>query len=278
MPSAGIGPGGPQAVEATLYDWKWYYSAPGCVIWLALILALALPKSNRNLGAFLILLPLVIVSLAWLTLRKITGMTSSSAVQFDTLVQSMAVGIAVLWLTAGYFARFRGFIRFLLSFGTIVIVTGLGVLSYSTEFSHETLLFLALFVFLALAVLAATVLARAACKGKYSPVRFMLWLALWTVLGSMVVVFALTFIANFIMTSGSSWSDIPRALLTSVIAGTALGLGLYVLNLPFMILGFVNPFCRERFCNCLRLELTAAATMPPDATIGQPRKETPAHD
>ena len=106
----------------------------------------------------------------------------------------------------------------------------------------------------------------------------MMWLALSTDLGSKVVVFCLTIVANFILSSGSSWSDIPRALLTSVIAGTALGLGLYMLNLPFMILGFVNPFCRERFCKCLRLELSAAATMPPDATIGQPRKETPAYD
>lgn len=262
IPSAEIGPGVPQLVEATLYDWKWYYSAPGYAIWLAMILALVFPKSNRDPRVLLILVPLAAVSLAWLGLKKMTGMTSSSAVQFDTLVQSMAVGVAVLWLTAGCFRSFRGFVRFLLSFGAVVIVTGLGTLSYSTEWINETILFLTFFVFLTLAVLAAHVLARATCRGKCRPARFMLWLALWTVLGSIIAVFAITFVANFIMSSGSSWSDVPAALFTGVVAGTAMGLGLYILNLPFIILGFVNPFFRKRLCECLCLKPAAATETP----------------
>ena len=65
MPFANLGDAGPQQGEAVNFNWKWSYSAPGLVIWLALILALVLPKANRDLRILLIFIPLVIVNLLW---------------------------------------------------------------------------------------------------------------------------------------------------------------------------------------------------------------------
>lgn len=272
MPSADIGEVVRQLVEPTIYDWKWHYSVPGLVIWMVLILALVLPKSNRNRHVLLIFVPLMIVNLLWLAFKEVANVSASSAVQFGTVLQSMAVGTAALWLTGGYFKGHGGLARFLLSFGTVVLVADLGVLSYSVEFSNETFLFLTLFVFLTLTVLAAIALTRAVCKGRYRPTRFMLWLALWMLLGSMLAMFGFFIVGSLIMSSGLSRSQFSQALLMIIIGGPVLGLGLYVLNLPFMILAFVNPFFRERLCDCLCLKPAS------EVVIGQSCKETPTND
>jgi len=128
-----------------------------------------------------------------------------------------------------------------------------------TEFSNEVALLLALFAFLAITMLGATIIAGKLCKGKYRPLCFMLWLALWTLLGSLFATFGFFIVGTFIMSSGSG-PDILEAILMLTLVGLILGLCLYVLNLPFMILGFVNPFFRERFNACLRLK--SMPTMP----------------
>jgi MFS family permease len=255
VPSANLGDVGPQQGEAVNFNWKWSYSAPGLVIWLALILALVLPKANHDLRILLIFVPLVIVNLLWLVFKEVSGMPSSSASQFDTVFHSMAVGIAVLWLVANCFDRFGGFVRFLMFFGTLVAVACLGILSYSTEFSNEAALFLAMLVFFSITVLGATTTAAKLCRGKYRPLCFMLWLALWTIIGSLFTTFGFFVVGNLIMSSGVSGPYILEAILMLTLVGLAFGLCLYVLNLPFMLLGFANPFFRERFNTCLRLKL-----------------------
>ncbi len=180
-------------------------------------------------------------------------MPSSSASQFDTVFQSIAVGITVLWLVVNYLERFGGFVKFLLSFVILVTVAGLGTLSYSTDFSNETVLFLALSAFQAITILGATTAAGKLCNWRYRPPRFMLWLAVWMLLGSLFAMFGFFIVGTAIMSSGPG-PDILEAILMLILIGLIFGLCLYVLNLPFMILGFVNPFFRERFCACLRLK------------------------
>jgi len=260
VPSANLGDVGPQQGEAVSYNWKWSYSAPGFIIWSVLILALVLPKANHDPRILLIFVPLVIVNLLWLAFKEVSSMPSSSASQFDTIFHSMAVGIAVLWLVVNYFERFGGFVRFLLSFGTVVTVAGLGTLSYTTEFSNEVVLFLAFFVFLSITMLGATTTAGKLCKWKYRPLCFMLWMALWTLLGSLFATFGFFIVGTFLMSSGASGPDLLEAILMLSLVGLILGLCLYVLTLPFMILGFANPFFRERFNACLRLK--SMPTMP----------------
>ncbi|UCE99868.1 MAG: hypothetical protein JSV82_02045, partial [Planctomycetota bacterium] len=250
VPSTDLGNAGPQKGEALNFDWKWSYSAPGLIIWLALILAIMLPKANRNPHILLIFVPLVIVNLLWLAFKKVLGMSSSDVYQFDTLFHSITVGIAVLWLVVNYFEKFRGLVRFLLSFGTIVTVAYLGTLSYSTEFSNEVALFLAFFAFMTTTMLVAITAAGKLCYWQYRPLNLMLWMAMWTLLGGLFTTFGFFIVGIFIMSSGPK-PDILEAILMLTFVGLILGLCLYVLNLPFMILGLTNSFFRERFCACL---------------------------
>ena len=181
-------------------------------------------------------------------------MNSTNALEFGIAFNSMAVGVTVLWLVAHYFKRFGGAIRFLLSFVTVVLVAGLGTLAYSTDFSAEMALFLTLFVFMAFTILIAITLSRRFCRGTYRPVRFLLWLALWMLLGSFVAMSGFIIVGSIIFSSGP---DSAEAILVFLFAGSIFGLFLYVLNLPFLILGFAHPFFRERFRACLRLKSVA---------------------
>ena len=235
-----------------------------------MILALIVPKANRNIHALWIVAPLVVLNLLYFAFKKISGMPSSAALQFDILFQSMLIGISVLWLLANYLVRFGGIVRFLLSFVTMMIVTGLGILSFSTEFSDETVMFLALFVFAVLTMLVAITLSRRLCRGRYHPVRFILWMGLWTILASIFAMFGFIIVGSIIMSSGP---DLSEMLSIIGFGGLIFGLCLYVLNLPFMILGFVHPFFRERFCAFLRLKPVFAA--PKQAGIGRLNEQNP---
>ncbi|MHC4325296.1 MAG: hypothetical protein ACYSUX_13615, partial [Planctomycetota bacterium] len=238
--------------EAASFNWKWYYSAPGLVIWLILIAVLVLLKSNRNFNALFIFIPVLALSLLWWLFIKIIPMPSLGVHQFATIFQSMMIGIAVLWLTANNIEKFGNFVKFLLSMVTVVVVAGFGTLSYSTRLSNQTILFIALFVFMTFAVLMAITLSRRFCGKRYNPVRFMLWLVLWMLLFGIFATLGYFVIGSIIL---SSWpSDLRSVLLQVTVIGLIFGLFLYLLNLPFMILGFVNPFFRERFCACLRLK------------------------
>jgi len=243
---------GQQQSEGTIYDWKWYHPASGLAIWLALIFAFVVPKANHNLRILWILVPLVIVSLLWLAFKAVSGMPSSSESQFDTVFYSAAVGVTVLWLAAKYLDGFAGFVRFLISFGILMVVTCLGILSYSVEFSNETAIFLALFVFMVLTMLVTMTLSQKLCRGTYRPIRFMLWLALCTALTSWITMVGFVVAVSIIT---SSWPGFSEGIGIVVLGGLIFGAGLYVLNFPFMILSFVNPFFRERLLIGLHFKL-----------------------
>lgn len=257
VPSADIGDMLLQQGEAAVFNWKWYYSVPGMIIWLVLIAALVLPKSNRNINVLAIWFPITVLSLLWSLFVKITSMPSSAANPYSTIFQSMLIGIAVLWLMADYIGKFRGLVRFLVSMAVMVIISCLGILSYSASFSEETVIFLALFVFMTFAILMAIAISRRLCSKKYSPVRFMLWLALWMILFGVFATLGF-YIAVTLVTSSSLPSDLLSTLLWIAIMGLILGVFIYLLNLPYMILGFVNPFFRERFYACLWLKPVTA--------------------
>jgi hypothetical protein len=266
VPAADLGEMGPQQGQATNFNWKWHYSAPGLLIWLALILALIVPKANHNPRILWILVPLVILNLAWLVFKKLSGMPSSSASQFEMLIQSMVIGIAVLWLTANYLEKLGGVARFFIAFGMVLIVAGLGTLSYFSGFSMQSHLFAILFATMTLALLLAMTVSSLLCRRRYRPGRFMLWLGLWILLGS-VLAFGVTY-ALFILAigPGSSRPDLSQIILSMVMPGVIFAVFLYMLILPFMLLGFAHPFFRRRFCACLGLHLA------PDALASQARE------
>jgi hypothetical protein len=256
VPSADLGEIGPQQGEAIRYDWKWHYSAAGFVIWLALILAAVLPKANHNVQVLWIFVPLVVVNLLWLAFKEASDMPSTVAIYYDTLVQSMVIGLAVLWLVLYYLKKLVGAARFFIAFAIVFIVASLGILPYYIAYSRDTFMFSVLFIVITLALLLAMTLSSILCRKRYTPGRFMLWLALWILIGSILSISTFYIVIRMTISSIPSWSYLLHVLLSATLTGSIFGILVYVLNLPFMILGFVSPFFRERFCACLNLKST----------------------
>jgi len=159
-------------------------------------------------------------------------------------------------------ARFRnrGARRRLRHPGTVVLVAGCGLLSYSAELSNESALFMVFFVFLAAIFLTALAVTRAVCGRRYGPKRFMLWLALWTLVAGMPGTVGFFISGHLIMSSGLSVIRLSEFLVAIFVVGPIFGLGLYLLNLPFMVVGFANPLFRDRLCGCLGIEQPAVVT------------------
>jgi hypothetical protein len=269
VPSGQIGGTGEQEVKASTYEWKWYYNLPGLLLWLALALAMVTPKSNRNPHVLLVFVPLLFMNLLYVAFKKISGMPSSSALQFDAVFQSLAIGMAVLWLLAPRLASLHGFARFLLSLCIMAGTAFLGVLSVGWD-ARETAL---LFLFPALVggvLLAGAAAAGRLCRWRYLPGRFMLWLGLCVVAGTTAV--TCVFFLAVLTVTRSGLPDLGTMVWQIGLVGSMMGLCLYVLSVPFMILGFVHPFFRDRLRTCLSLRTpdapgdtvgTAPATNPP---------------
>jgi hypothetical protein len=253
VPSADLGELGDREGQAILLDWKWYDSAPGLLLWLALAMAIIVPKYNRDVRILLIAIPLLVMNLVYAAFKGMTHVPSSSEWQCDAIFRSLAVGITILWLLAPRLARSSGLARWLLSLGILAGVAVLGVLSTGSRASAETTL---LFLFPSLAGAALSIAVAAAgrlCRRRYSPVRLMLWLGLFLLAGSIAAMSAFFTIGMTIASAGyvSLWSMLPQVLAVSLILGS----GLYALVLPFMILGFVHPFFRDRLCAYLGLRI-----------------------
>ncbi len=254
---------GPHEGQVSLYKWHWYYSVPGLFVWLILIVALVGLKANRNRRILLILIPLTIVNLLYLLFKKAVSMDSSSALQFDLLFQSLTVGVTLLWLVAPALGR-RGVVRVVVAFVLLMVVTGMSIFSYGTMSSEETTIFLVLLGFLGTVMVFAPAATTRLCQGRYRPVAFMLWLAVWMIVGSTVATLGAFAVMLSVLSSGPSASELSMVILQTMMVGAILGLCLYILYLPYMILRFASPFFRMRLQGCLNLRRREDATQPDD--------------
>jgi hypothetical protein len=132
----------------------------------------------------------------------------------------------------------------------MIIISFLGVLSLYTDFDSEALFILAMFAFMTSALLMGFVVVKRFCKSRYRPTCILLWLGLWLPICCICAIIGLFGVGMIIMES----TPPKEALLQIPIIGLFFGLFLYVVNLPFMILGFVSPFFRDRFYTCLNLK------------------------
>jgi hypothetical protein len=232
-----------------------------------LLSATALVKANRNPHALLIIIPLLVLYLLWLGFVRLLNFSSIARVQYDPLVASYTVGIAVLWLLAHKLGNRNRFVTFLLALLIMIVVGFVALASYIVSASYyEIMLFLTFFtIILALAVLVAFVLAALLCRKHYNSLRFILWLAFWIVINSTAAM--LTFRIFMFVVRGRLPSNLTDVMLQVLFAGLVIGLLLFVINLSFMILALNSSFYRERFFACLRLK--SMSTSPDQTDVGR---------
>jgi len=239
-----IGSLGIKEGTATIYSWKWYHSVPALALWIILALAILLVRGNRDPRVLLIFIPIFLVHLLWSQFQSILGAPSDVLAVFSALIDALAIGMAVLLLLAYKLGNRNRFVSFLLALIVLVAATIVAIVSYqawSSGMAFEICVIQALGI---VTMLLVFVLAGWCCRKRYGPWRFMLWLALWTIVISLVAI-----ITYFLISEGPSdpleelIRQLPQVLLVALIFAFCI----YVLNLPFMILAFVTPFFSERF-------------------------------
>jgi len=237
----------PTEGEAVFYTWRWYYSATGLGLWIVLVLAMALPKANRTPRTLLILIPLAVAVSGWRFFAAIVGGSAGDRAVFDILIYSLAVGSAVLWLLAHRLARrtWRG--TLLAAMAVAVLVAMIGGLSLGIE-SDE----IAFVVVLLVAMMVATVLGYALAirgSGARHAGRFLAFQAIGTLAAALAGVFLSLLIMTFILDTGpQSLSGFMEAVL---VGGFIAGLMVFLIALPFAVLGLSSLFFRRRLLLCL---------------------------
>ena len=167
------------------------------------------------------------------------------------VITSYATGLAALWLLAHKIKNKNHFVTFLFAFIVAAGFAVIGLISNSGwAFDMQGILFLLIQIIMIVAILLGFTLARHGCRKRYSGIKFMIFLALWTLVICIMGMFAFYFILLGIQGISIEF----EVILVASIVGLVVGSICYLINLPFMILGFTSLFFRERFYACLRLK------------------------
>jgi len=247
---------GPKESSPVTYTWSFIDNITGLAVWVVLVLAFVLFKANRSGKALLILIPVLVVNVLWIGVKKVTGMPSSSAGQFDVMFSAFTIGLATVWLLSHRFAGLNRFVVFLLTVLAMTVTYALSVLSYSgLEFTEETMMLAVFFIAVMAAALLAFALTGWRCRKNYTALRFMLWLALWCPVLCLFAMFAYALTAFVIIAMIMHQSiSIGDVLIQIPLVGLLIGGVLYLLLLPYMILVLNCDLFRQRFYGCFRLK------------------------
>jgi len=170
---------------------------------------------------------------------------------FDFIFNSLRVGLVFLLLTAHRFRNFCGLTRFFICVTSMLLIVVLGISSTFSNIDRTACEVLALCFFISIAIPLSFFGTAKLIKNRYRPAVFVLLLALF------LFVLCITFMIGYVVT-GVIYSNvmppIVPTLLQILMIGSVLSLVIYLINLPFLIVGFVVPFYRKRICDFLRLQ------------------------
>ena len=225
---------------------------------LLILLPLFLFRPNRSAKAWWIWLPVVISGLAGIALACLVGGDEWSPLQS---IGSFIVGLAALWLLLPFLgSRYRIVAFFkalpvLAGFSLLALVPMLlGDYSGGLDFRSDVAGLLAC---ASLAVTLALTFGGLSVRRRFGRIRFLLWLAVWTVLAWMVIATPFAVLAS--LDSDIGWREaLPVFLL---ISGVTLAL-----LLALVLLSFCQPFYRARLLAFLNLPQpgpSAGASAPP---------------
>jgi hypothetical protein len=253
----------------TLFRWHWCYHTATAPLWALILLLLVIPKANRNRQAWLILIPLVAVLALWHTFAVSLGMSAQSAQFLGILIVSGTMAWTAVWLLGHWLGSRYGIVTFFLIHAVMFAVGALS-LYCSGEENSDVMPYFVYAVYYSFAVfglVTAMMLAGRLCRKRFSPIRFGLWLLLW--IGVVPVGTALSIYLAYSMLAQQRPDRFVAGLMAIPTMAAFLGGIVYLINLPFLILGLKNPFYRRRleamFRGAAVSEAAAATTLSIDA-------------
>jgi hypothetical protein len=264
--SADLGGLGDKLGAPVYYDWVPPSPFPRLLPWLGVLVLLALP-ANRTAKAWWIWVPLLVVTVSGTLFRPLLEFIPSSVFALFCLAfNSLAFGVAGVWLLAPHLNHRLRFLVFLKMIG---VVAGISTVAYLVRADWDApaeavgfLLFLAICVLIAVTGLA---LAGWLCRGRYRPVDLALWLAVAVAVLWLLVASPFVLLASAAGNTGD-WIELAQILLY-------FGGATYTVVVSFLVLAFANCQYRERLRALLHLH--EPGTTPDPITIeGDPRAVT----
>jgi hypothetical protein len=196
----------------------------------------------------MILLPVLLMHFLLMPLANVDPLYYMVLVPGVASLSVLVISLAALWLLSHTLEAVHGRRRFVVA---ARIMIGAGVLCAicyrGLDFSVYILGPVVAHIFAAFCVLLAMTIAHRFSQHDYSRRRFMTWLLLW-----LVVIFAALMIPFGIIEFVALL--MVEDLLLAPGAGIAIGLLVYIILLPFMLLTFLNSFYRARFYSIFRFE------------------------
>jgi hypothetical protein len=251
-----------------LFHWRWYYHTTTAPLWAAIVLLLAVPRANRTRQAWLILIPLLFVLVLWRVPIMWLDFIGDPNQILGWLIVTWTMAWAMVWLMGHWLA---GRYRLVTWFSIVVVMLAAGVLSFFCS-GQEDASFPSFAIFYSVVVVstpAAMLLAGGSCRKRFSGKSFGLWLLLWIVVVTVGLPLAVLLGVSVIMQL--PLADLLGSLLAiCVVMGVSAGI-MYVINLPFVILGMYSTFYRSRLEAMFRgrpiAEVSPFAIAPADARI-----------
>jgi hypothetical protein len=222
------------------------------IIPLLLLLPLFFFRPNRAAEAWWIWLPVVIADLV---VVGVVALLIDEDISVWQAVHPFLIGLAAVWLLTPYL---KSRYRIVMFIKTLPVLAAFSLLAYVPtllEASRGWLdlrpAFAGLLAFASLAATLALILAGLAVRRRFGRIRFLCWLAVWTVVAWTAI--AAPFAVFALFGSRPEWWEFVVPVL--VVSGFML-----LLFLPLLLLSFFQPFYRARFADWLNLPQTGPAS------------------
>ncbi len=216
--------------------------------WLLFVVALIALPENRNIKAFIILIPIVSVFVLWeLVLLLIPDNYFSFLEINQTLFLSQAIGFSIMFLLGNRIGKYKGFVTALIA---LIIFSAIGILgTFSSDdnyFSGWTDVFVFKYFFAAVILILSLFLASKISRKKYGNLRFLLLILLFLIVSQLLVVIVLT-------TLSIGLTLLMRYFIYILLISIIPSILFFLVSLPFWILAFSSKEYNIRFRKCLKL-------------------------
>jgi hypothetical protein len=209
------------------------------------MLSLFLLKENRKWQAWMILVPVIIVYAGFIIARRLIPLLNTEATQ---IIVWLALGVAFLMLLSSKLRPHSRLVIFFLSLGIMFLVGVVNTLSSSyLSFSGLgvfSLINYGIVTFILLGGMSLTRFLNRTLGRKRNTLKYFLFtLPLVLLLASIVTLWILYIVWLF---SGADTYWGMGILMNGLVYGTILGIILYYILFPFLIMAFYNSTYRER--------------------------------
>lgn len=261
VPRHDIGPVGPQYGAPVTYHWSILWNLIWLLPLLVLIVILWL-KPNRVARAWMVLVPVLAIHAVWMLCAQAFTFSSLPPEFTASITDAAAVlvlSLAALWALSYKLERRHWFRSSCYAVGIIAVMCVSAAPRFTSLIPSAILGSAFAYGVCVSVTLIALVAAGLCCRKRYTNSRFMIWLLVWIVpISAGVLLISLNSIVmvnNFVTLPPLSELLVFLAAVSSTdLVGPVVGLALYAVLLPFMILAFQNRIYRARFYSVFRVE------------------------